>query len=267
MDGRVVAPGRGGRSPPLPGGGPPIRRHLWPPSPEPLRRHARLPARAREGARLRPTPSTRGSAPSPTGLAAHYGVALDELPDRPPDLALGAPRCTARTAPAATATSVAATARWRAGLDPAPANLADWKSLRDQSPLDFYRRVTIGVVGTAMPAFEDRLPARDRWAVALYAVDPAPAARRPAMRPAGAPRLRPHRQDVRRRAARLAGRAGGRLRAADSPVLAAVRVAPEREPRQTETVLARVPRPGGLRLRAGPHRRPGRRPHARSTRT
>ena len=56
-----------------------------------------------------------------------------------------------------------------AGLDPAPANLADWAALRDQSPLDFYRRVNIGVVGTAMPAFEDRLPARDRWAVALYA--------------------------------------------------------------------------------------------------
>jgi len=56
-----------------------------------------------------------------------------------------------------------------AGLEPAPSNLADWAALRDQSPLDFYRRVTIGVVGTAMPAFEERLPPRDRWAVALYA--------------------------------------------------------------------------------------------------
>ena len=50
-------------------------------------------------------------------------------------------------APAATATWGAATARWLAGLDPAPANLADWTALRDQSPLDFYRRVSIGVVG------------------------------------------------------------------------------------------------------------------------
>jgi high-affinity iron transporter len=56
-----------------------------------------------------------------------------------------------------------------AGLDPAPSNLADWAALRDQSPLDFYRRVSIGVVGTAMPAFEERLPPEDRWAVALYA--------------------------------------------------------------------------------------------------
>jgi high-affinity iron transporter len=37
------------------------------------------------------------------------------------------------------------------------------------SPLDFYQRVTIGVAGTAMPAFETRLSPADRWAVALYA--------------------------------------------------------------------------------------------------
>ncbi|HUF34495.1 MAG TPA: FTR1 family protein, partial [Gemmatimonadales bacterium] len=56
-----------------------------------------------------------------------------------------------------------------AGLDPAPSRLSDWQLLADQSPLDYYRRVSIGVVGTAMPAFEDRLPADDRWAVSLYA--------------------------------------------------------------------------------------------------
>ncbi|MGH7535195.1 MAG: FTR1 family protein, partial [Gemmatimonadales bacterium] len=55
------------------------------------------------------------------------------------------------------------------GLDPPPANLAAWAGLRDQSPLDHFRRISIGVVGTAMPAFEGRLPAEDRWAVALYA--------------------------------------------------------------------------------------------------
>jgi high-affinity iron transporter len=41
--------------------------------------------------------------------------------------------------------------------------------LQDRSPLDYYRRITIGVVGTAMPAFESSLPVDDRWAAAVYA--------------------------------------------------------------------------------------------------
>src|SRR4029077_8914411 len=56
-----------------------------------------------------------------------------------------------------------------AGMKPAPANLADAAALQDQSPLDFYRRITIGVVGTAMPSFEGSLSSADRWAVASYA--------------------------------------------------------------------------------------------------
>ncbi len=54
-------------------------------------------------------------------------------------------------------------------LTPAPANLADHASLADVTPLAFYQRVTIGVAGTAMPAYESRLSAEDRWAVAAYA--------------------------------------------------------------------------------------------------
>ena len=68
----------------------------------------------------------------------------------------------------------AVTARRPPGLEPAPSPLRDWKLLADQSPLDYYRRVSIGVVGTAMPAFEGRLSAEDRWAVALYAIGAAP---------------------------------------------------------------------------------------------
>jgi high-affinity iron transporter len=55
------------------------------------------------------------------------------------------------------------------GLDPPPADLTDAVALRDASPLDFYRRVTIGVAGTAMPSFETALSTDDRWAVAVYA--------------------------------------------------------------------------------------------------
>ena len=55
------------------------------------------------------------------------------------------------------------------GLSPAPPDLTDYRVLAGMTPLDFYRRVTIGVAGTAMPAFESRLRADERWAVAVYA--------------------------------------------------------------------------------------------------
>ena len=56
-----------------------------------------------------------------------------------------------------------------AGLKPVPADLSDFRRLENATPLDFYRRVTIGVAGTSMPAYESRLPADERWAVAAYA--------------------------------------------------------------------------------------------------
>ncbi len=103
-----------------------------------------------------------------TGLAGRYGVLLDELPARTPDLAHGAEvyrvSCAGCHGDLGRGDGPMA-----AELDPVPSNLADWAALRDQSPLDFYRRISIGVVGTTMPAFEERLPPQDRWAVALYA--------------------------------------------------------------------------------------------------
>jgi high-affinity iron transporter len=103
-----------------------------------------------------------------TSLSERYGVSLDELPSRPPDLAHGAEVYRANCA-SCHGDQGRGDGPLAAGLDPAPSNLTDWPALSDQSPLDFYRRINIGVVGTAMPAFEERLPARDRWAVALYA--------------------------------------------------------------------------------------------------
>jgi high-affinity iron transporter len=101
-------------------------------------------------------------------LAQRFHVSLDELPARAPDLARGAE---VYQSSCASCHGVVGTGNgpMAAGLDPAPANLTDWKALSDQSPLNYYRRISIGVVGTAMPAFEARLPAEDRWAVALYA--------------------------------------------------------------------------------------------------
>ena len=101
-------------------------------------------------------------------LAGHYNVVLDQLPAKTPSLAQGAQiyrdNCAGCHGDAG-----AGNGPLGAGLDPPPANLTRWAELSDQSPLDYYRRVSIGVVGTAMPAFEARLPAEDRWAVALYA--------------------------------------------------------------------------------------------------
>src|SRR5207245_2759692 len=51
---------------------------------------------------------------------------------------------------------------------PAPASLADRAAMSSVSPVDVYRKLTIGVAGTAMPQFEETLSPEDRWAVASY---------------------------------------------------------------------------------------------------
>jgi high-affinity iron transporter len=103
-----------------------------------------------------------------SGLATRFGISLDEPPSAFPSLARGREvyqsSCAGCHGDAGRGHGALA-----AGLDPPPADLADWATLRDQTPLDYYQRITIGTVGTAMPAFERTLPAADRWAVALYA--------------------------------------------------------------------------------------------------
>jgi high-affinity iron transporter len=103
-----------------------------------------------------------------SGLSRRLGVSLDEIPSHAPGLARGA-----EIYQASCASCHGALGRGDGpaahGLDPKPANLADATALEGQSPLDYYRRITIGVVGTSMPAFETRLSPQDRWATALYA--------------------------------------------------------------------------------------------------
>jgi high-affinity iron transporter len=103
-----------------------------------------------------------------SSLSARFGIVLDEIPVQTPSLARGAAVYQSNCANCHGDLG-RGDGRMGRGLDPKPANLADAAALRDQSPLDFYRRISIGVVGTAMPAFEARLPAEDRWAAALYA--------------------------------------------------------------------------------------------------
>jgi high-affinity iron transporter len=101
-------------------------------------------------------------------LGQRLGVTLDEVPAEAPSLARGGEiyRSSCQSCHGIRGGGDGLAAR---GLEPAPTRLADSMLLADSSPLDFYRRVTIGVAGTAMPSYESTLSSDDRWAVALYA--------------------------------------------------------------------------------------------------
>src|SRR5213595_593629 len=101
-------------------------------------------------------------------IAAAAGGALDPYPRRPPSIAGGAAvfreQCVQCHGP--TGKGDGPKARQLEG--PAPASLADRGAMSTVSPVDVYRKLTIGVAGTAMPQFEETLPPEDRWAVASY---------------------------------------------------------------------------------------------------
>ncbi len=101
-------------------------------------------------------------------LAEGFGVPMVEIPARTPVLARGAEVYRSECA-SCHGTLGRGDGPAGRGLDPVPADLTDRAALADVTPLAFYQRITIGVAGTAMPAFESRMPAADRWAVALYA--------------------------------------------------------------------------------------------------
>src|SRR5882672_6745119 len=101
-------------------------------------------------------------------IAAAAGGALDPYPQRPPSLTRGAAvfreQCVQCHGP--TGRGDGPKARQLEG--PPPASLADRAAMSTVSPVDVYRKLTIGVAGTAMPQFEETLSPEDRWAVASY---------------------------------------------------------------------------------------------------
>jgi high-affinity iron transporter len=101
-------------------------------------------------------------------LSTGLDLPLDEIPADPPSLARGRSiyQSTCSVCHGITGRGDGPQA---AALSPRPANLADAAPLRASSPLDFYRRVTIGTAGTAMMPYEHLLSVEDRWAVATYA--------------------------------------------------------------------------------------------------
>ena len=103
-----------------------------------------------------------------TALGDELHLVLDEIPPSVPSLARGREVYQASCA-ACHGVTGRGDGPQAAALTPRPANLADPDSLRGVSPLDFYRRITVGTAGTAMPPYEQALSVEDRWAVALYA--------------------------------------------------------------------------------------------------
>jgi high-affinity iron transporter len=101
-------------------------------------------------------------------LAAGLGIALDPMPSAPVSLARGA-TVYANTCASCHGMGGDGGGPAAAGLDPPPADLTDLALLRSSSPLDFFRKVSVGIAGTAMPAYEQSLSLEERWAVALYA--------------------------------------------------------------------------------------------------
>ena len=111
-----------------------------------------------------------------SSLATRFAISLDEIPERTPILARGAElyqrQCAACHGPTGRGDGPAAV-----GLTPPPADLTDFRNLAGSTPLDFFRRTTIGVTGTAMPSYESRLTSEERWAVSVFATSlrhPAP---------------------------------------------------------------------------------------------
>jgi high-affinity iron transporter len=102
------------------------------------------------------------------GLAQQLNVTLDDLPGQAPPLARGAQvfRENCSSCHGERGRGDGPLAR---GMEPVPADLTERAALAGQSPLDYYRRISIGVVGTAMPAFEAKLSTEERWAAAVYA--------------------------------------------------------------------------------------------------
>ncbi len=101
-------------------------------------------------------------------LEQAVGVALDPMPSSAPALARGRAVYEAQCA-LCHGELGAGDGFAGAGLNPPPADLTDSEALRSSSPLDFFRKTTVGVAGTGMPGFEQQQSLEDRWAVALYA--------------------------------------------------------------------------------------------------
>src|SRR6266581_725580 len=101
-------------------------------------------------------------------IATVVGGALETFPSRPPSLVRGAAVYQEQCAQCHGPTGRGDGPKAKHLQGPPPASLADREAMSTVSPLDVYRKLTLGVAGTAMPQFEETLSPEDRWAVATY---------------------------------------------------------------------------------------------------
>jgi len=103
-------------------------------------------------------------------LAAAVGgpEVLLPVPARPPSLARGAAVFHEQCAACHGETGHGDGPKSRSLTGPPPPDLGDPKAMAGVSTVDIYRKVLLGVAGTAMPQFEATLPDEDRWAVTAY---------------------------------------------------------------------------------------------------
>jgi len=101
-------------------------------------------------------------------IAAAAGGALDPFPLRPPALARGAAVYREQCVQCHGAGGRGDGPKAKHLEGPPPADLTDRAAMTTVSPVDVYRKITIGVAGTGMPQFEETVPPDDRWAVATY---------------------------------------------------------------------------------------------------
>src|SRR5438445_5619715 len=101
-------------------------------------------------------------------IAAAAGGALDPYPRRPRSLARGAAVFREQCVQCHGAAGRGDGPKAHQLEGPSPASLADRAAMSTVSPVDVYRKLAIGVAGTAMPQFEETLSPEDRWAVASY---------------------------------------------------------------------------------------------------
>jgi high-affinity iron transporter len=102
-----------------------------------------------------------------TLLATGLGISLDPLPTGPVSLARGA-EVYASSCAACHGLDGAGDGPSAPSSTPRPSDFTRRSELATTSPLDFFRKVTVGVAGTAMAGFEGVLSLDDRWAVSVY---------------------------------------------------------------------------------------------------
>jgi len=92
----------------------------------------------------------------------------EPLPSRPPSLARGAAVYREQCAACHGESGRGNGPKAKSLKGPPPANLADPAVMGGTSLLEIYRKIAIGVPGTAMPEFAEDVSEADRWAVAAY---------------------------------------------------------------------------------------------------